>query len=89
MGTGGAIFVRAGTLEVTNSTFSGNGAIGGDAMTLDNDPGGGGGGLAGWGGPGSCNFGLGEEGNSSGVEDREASEAAAASAMAAEPFSAL
>lgn len=66
MGAGGAIFVRAGTLEVTNSTFSGNGAIGGDAMTLDNDPGGGGGGLAGWGGPGSCNFGLGEEGNGGG-----------------------
>jgi hypothetical protein len=57
MGAGGAVFVRAGTLEVMNSTFSGNGAIGGDAMTLDNDPGGGGGGLAGWGGPGSCAFG--------------------------------
>jgi hypothetical protein len=62
MGAGGAIFVRAGTLEVTNSTFSGNGAIGGNATTFDNDPGGGGGGLAGWGGPGSCAFGFGEAG---------------------------
>jgi hypothetical protein len=66
MGAGGAIFVRAGTLEVTNSTFSGNGVIGGDALTFNNDPGGGGGGLAGWGGPGSCAFQIGAEGNGGG-----------------------
>jgi hypothetical protein len=65
-GLGGAIFVRAGTLEVNNSTFSANTATGGDGGGLTDDAGGGGGGLGGDGGGGSCNFGPAQPGSGGG-----------------------
>ncbi|HWW14796.1 MAG TPA: choice-of-anchor Q domain-containing protein [Candidatus Dormibacteraeota bacterium] len=55
MGAGGAIYVHAGGLVVENSTFEGNGAVGGNGSaftcnTCPEEAGGGGGGLAGNGG---------------------------------------
>jgi hypothetical protein len=54
MGAGGAIYVKDGALIIENSTFEGNGAIGGNgtawSIQFPNRPGGGGGGIGGNGG---------------------------------------
>jgi hypothetical protein len=61
MGAGGAILVRAGVLEITNSTFSGNQAQGGNGGALQDHYypvtriAGGGGGMGGFGGEAFCN----------------------------------
>jgi hypothetical protein len=57
MGAGGAIYVQGGQLEIVNSTFNGNTAIGGQG---GNGSGGGGGGLEGEGGgtTGSCEINI-------------------------------
>jgi hypothetical protein len=55
MGAGGAVYVQGGTLFVENSTFDGNGAVGGNGGGVgegDTGGGGGGGGVGNPGGPG-------------------------------------
>jgi CSLREA domain-containing protein len=69
LGAGGAIYVHAGSLVVENSTFDGNGAIGGDGGAQgvgDTGGGGGGGGLGGDGGIADDMGGGGGGGGSSG-----------------------
>ncbi|HEX5148386.1 MAG TPA: choice-of-anchor Q domain-containing protein, partial [Candidatus Limnocylindrales bacterium] len=65
LGAGGAVYVHAGSLSVGWTTFSGNGALGGNGSNGNIGGGGGGGGLGGNGGPGEHGGGGGGGGGGS------------------------